>query len=114
MDSTKFVEGLRQQLIVEAVQTYVSLFESTQPNEATDPYWIDALHFFQLLDEKNRNVFFSILRQIGVDTVSEFLGVLDGLTLLDGQTNEFLLKEQGDKKKLNGDLQDIFLKMEGI
>ena len=114
MEPRKFIGEIRERLIVDALQSYVELFTNTQISEASDPHWVEALNFFQALDEKKRNLFFSILRQISVDTVSEFLSILDGLTLLNGQNNEFVLTEKGDEKIINGDLQDLFLQLEGI
>ena len=114
MEPGKFTGEIRERLIVDALQTYVELFTNTQISEATDPHWVEALNFFQALDEKKQNQFFSILRQISVDTVSEFLSILDGITLLNGQNSEFVLKEKGDEKIINGDLQDLFLQLEGI
>ena len=42
-----------------------------------------------------------------IDTVSTFLAVLDGVQFLEGQDEELVLLY--NKKKINGDLQDIFL-----
>lgn len=114
MEPSKFTSEIHERLIVDALQTYVELFTNTQISGATDPYWIEALQFFQTLDEKKQKLFFSILRQISVDTVSEFLSILDGLTLLNGQNSEFVLKEKEDEKIINGDLQDLFLQLEGV
>ena len=50
------------------------------------------------------------MRQVMVDTLSNVFAVLDGVSMLSGQEEDFVLSHQG--KRLNGDLQEIFLSQE--
>jgi hypothetical protein len=49
-----------------------------------------------------------LINQVTKDTISNLLGILDGVSLLDGFRGHFQLTYESGHV-LNGDLQDIFL-----
>ena len=64
------------------------------------------------MNDGDRAVLFEIMRQVTVDTVSNLFGILDGASALEGPREDFVLTSQPDNRKLNGNLQDLFLEAE--
>lgn len=112
MKPKEFVEGIRESVIDSNLQIYKNLFQNTELGQAKDPYWIKALSFFKTLNNEQREIFFSILRQLEVDTVSNILGILDGTSFFNKQIEDFELTTSANIEKINGELQDIFLELE--
>lgn len=109
MDKKVLIEKLYQLVAKENVEIYKDLFDNTDVGDATDSYWKESLEMYKHLSGKEKRVFLNVIRQIGIDTVSTILALLDGVTLLDGQEDDFILKFEKTNEKLNGDLQDLFL-----
>ena len=112
MTPEDFAIRLHATVIVESTETYRDLFLHTSPEEASDTYWKKALSLFNSLPPEQRETFFEILRQVATDTASHVLGVIDGVSFLEGFDNEFQLTQGHDKRLLSGDLQSIFLATE--
>lgn len=110
MQVTELVERLRANVIDEDLQLYRQIFEETLASDAQDTYWRDALGFFADLTKAQQEVLFRIIRQIGVDTLSTVLGILDGSVSADGIEGEVALYWKGEN--VSGDLQAIFLSQE--
>lgn len=110
MEATDFVNGIRRSVIDDNLTAYKDLFENS--NQASDPYWKEALAFFSSLNVDQRNTLYKIIRQVEVDTVSSVLGILDGTTYVDDEASNFKLLTDEGEQPLNGELQDIFLEME--
>ena len=100
--------GLMRQVVDENVGIYCELFTHTSLSDATDPYWRRALTLFASLSEEQRAVFFEVVRQVSVDTVSNVLGVLDGVNMIAGADAGFAVIYNGDQR-MDGDLQSLFL-----
>lgn len=113
MHPEDFVKEIRRSIINDNLELYRDLFENTKSNQVTDDYWIKALSLFSKLEPEDREIFFSVIRQITVDTISNLFAILDGSATLGDKKNEFNLAVKNDiKEKLNGELQDIFLEIE--
>ncbi len=112
MTPDDFVAEIRRAVIEGNVALYRDLFDSAEDTRVTDAYWKRALALYRSLDEAGRLVFFEVLRQVSVDTVSSIFGVLDGSSSLGTQRQEFVLTSLPEMRKLNGELQDLFLEME--
>ncbi len=110
MEPREFIQGVRESIVKSNLNTYQALF-NTKDN-ITDPYWINALSFFSSLNDEQKVVFFNIVRQVEVDTISSFLAILDGIKIIKGQNSDFKLTTISDDLVINGDLQDIFLELE--
>ncbi len=111
MTPETFVAEIRKAVVEGNVALYKDLFESADAR-VTDAYWKRALVLYRSLDEASRLVFFEVLRQVSVDTVSSIFGVLDGTSTLETQREEFVLASSPEMQKLNGELQDLFLERE--
>jgi len=112
MTSEELVKKIRSSVLDENQAIYKDIFQSTNINDASAPYWQGALGLFEKLDDGEREILFSIVRQTTVDTISNMLGVLDGVTTLEGFDGDFVLSLESEEEQLNGDLQDIFLEIE--
>ncbi len=112
MKPIDFVNLIRELVIEENTATYRDLFTNTDPCKASDEYWIEALALFNKLDKEDKATFFKVLRQIGVDTTSTILGVLDGVSYTGDPDNQFLLTTLKSSGPINGELQDVFLEQE--
>lgn len=109
MHKKDFIEKLYCLVAKENVEIYKELFSNTDISKATDPYWKESLQLYKNLMDEDKLVFFKVIKQIGIDTVSNILALLDGVASLEGQDDEFNLTFQKANEKLNGDLQDLFL-----
>jgi len=112
MNQSDFITHIRDEIIDQNLAIYRELFASTDPANASDPYWRRALGLFATLNDDQRTVLFQIIRQVMVDTTSNLLGVLDGVNWLQGQTEGFRLTTDSSTDKLNEGLQDLLLGME--
>jgi hypothetical protein len=113
MKPVEFVERIRESVIDSNIQIYRNLFQDTSKDDVRDPYWSNALSLFNSLSIQQREILFSIIRQVEVDTVSNIFGVLDGTSsLYDNQKEEFILSVDSGETIISGDLQDIFLEIE--
>lgn len=110
MSDREFIRGIRREVIASNLQTYRELFVGTRPEDASDPYWQTALQLFGELDDAGREVLFSIIRQVMVDTASNLFAIFDGVSDLPGQDGTFEVRI-GDRN-LAGSLQDQFLAAE--
>ncbi|GAA4277706.1 hypothetical protein [Aquimarina mytili] len=110
MKPEKFVRNISDSVINENLNVYKDLFETTAIDTVSDEYWKEALGLYNELDSFQKEVLFKIIRQTQVDSISNILGILDGRLYLEGQSSDFELTYDG--KKLNNDLQDIFLEID--
>ena len=111
MNDREFAAALRQEVVEANLLLYRQLFEETSSAEATDPYWKDSLVFYAQLDENQRAAVFEVIRQVIVDTTSNLLAILDGTSRLRAQREDLSLLHGAER--IDGDLQDYFLELEG-
>lgn len=111
MTPSEFVNLIRCSVIDENLSIYKDLFANTESSNANDPYWKQALTLFAKLDDSEKKVMFEIIRQVMTDTVSNLLGIFDGVCTIDGFDGEFSLSVNSSEEQLNGKLQDQFLEM---
>lgn len=109
MNPKDFVIGLKTTVVEKNLSIYNDLFSSTSIKDVTDEYWKRALTLFNSLPAEQREVFFEVIRQTMVDTTSNILGVIDGVSIMNDEGDEFSLTYGDDKKSLSGDLQSLFL-----
>ena len=107
MDHRELAKKLLARVVNENMSTYRQLFSETSSDDATDLYWRAALSFFNKLDSADKEIFFSILRQVSVDTVSNVTGAIDGSSDIGLEEDIHLTTHDG--KVLSGFLQDHFL-----
>lgn len=112
MKTKDFVKEIRKSIIDENETIYRDLFETTDVDQTSDVYWKEALIFFNKLEAEDRETLFKIMRQVSVDTISNIFAVLDGVSFLEGQEDQFNLTIGEGMEQLNGSLQDIFLEIE--
>jgi hypothetical protein len=104
-----FVIGLKTTVVDENIGIYKQLFSNTTIKDAADESWKRALTLFNSLPTEQREVFFEVIRQTMVDTTSNILGIMDGVSTINGVNAEFLLTYGIDNEALTGDLQSLFL-----
>jgi hypothetical protein len=112
MTPEEFVAQIRSAVVGQNIVIYKDIFETTSPADASDMYWKRALTLYNSLGGQDRYLFFEIVRQIMVDTISNLFGILDGVSSLGGISEDFILTSKSDGLKINGDLQDIYLALE--
>ncbi|MBW8300917.1 MAG: hypothetical protein K0M60_15060 [Hydrogenophaga sp.] len=105
----ELVAKIRKSVIDENQALYRDLFENTPTTSATDPYWARAKNLFESLDRDQRDIFLEAIRQTSIDTVSNLLGIIDGVNSIDDVNGDFFLTYDGGDEPLNGGLQSIFL-----
>ncbi|MDF2791881.1 MAG: hypothetical protein K0S80_4983 [Neobacillus sp.] len=113
MNTKEFVKELRNTISDEYIDTYKQIYSSTLIDNKIkeDPYWFDALTFYQSLSQKDKETLFKIIKQTTIDTTSTILGIIDGPVSLNQISGDFTLTYTENEKTviLNGDLQDQFL-----
>jgi len=109
MNPKGFVTEIKTTIVEENLSIYKDLFSSTSIKDVTDEYWKRALTLFNSLPAEQREVFFEVIRQTMVDTTSNILGIIDGVSVINHESDEFSLTYGDDKKSLFGDLQSLFL-----
>jgi putative transposase len=109
MNKVDLIKTLYQSTIKENSTIYKDLFNNTDINKVKDSYWKAALTFYKELSDANKDVFFKIIEQVQVDTVSNILGVLDGVVSTAEEDIEIEMTIKGNNELINGDLQDLFL-----
>ncbi|WP_411835988.1 hypothetical protein ACLBNB_02325 [Pseudomonas chlororaphis subsp. aurantiaca] len=109
MKPKDFVAGLRENVIDENISIYKNLFSNTSIEKVTDQYWKNVLALFQSLPSEQQAVFFELIRQTMIDTTSNILGILDGVSTLNGANDKFALTYGKSQETLTGDLQSLFL-----
>ncbi len=108
MNPINFVKELRHFLDIDTDQ-YRKHLELSEMKDETS---IALLKIYESLDIESKKNFFSIIRQIKVDTTSSILGILDGTMILKNQEEDFFLVMKGQQSPINGELQQIFLGFE--
>lgn len=106
MNAEEFTGQVKKVVVDDHVGIYRDLFENTE--KPADPYWQRALSLYKSLDPNQKEVFFEVIRQTTIDTVSSVFAVVDGVTQLDGQDGDCSLICGTDQ--LSGELQDHFLR----
>lgn len=114
MSPEQFIKGVHVSVITNTIDVTQHLFETTDISKATDPYWIKAQGLFDKLDQNDRDILISMMRQSAVDTTSMMLGALDGSSMLKGQDSEVEVTTKDTKELLSGDLQELFLQAEEL
>lgn len=113
MNTKEFVKELINTISDEYIDTYKQIYSSTLIDNKIkeDPYWFDALTFYQSLSQKDKETLFKIIKQTNIDTTSIILGIIDGPVTLNQIPGDFTLTYTENEKTviLNGDLQDEFL-----
>lgn len=113
MNTEEFIKELINTVSDEYIDTYKHIYSSTLMDNTIkkDPYWLDALTFYQSLSQKDKETLFKIIKQTTIDTTSTILGIIDGPVSLDQFSGDFMLTYTVNEKTviLSGDLQDEFL-----
>ena len=104
----EFVKKLFYAIAVENNALYRDLFENTKLEDCDNEYWIKAITLYNSLDDTNKEVFFDIIVQIMIDTISNVLGIVDGSsTLEEGEDWEISMQINGENTEM--ELQDAFM-----
>lgn len=110
MNAEDFVSALRNELMGDLLNQYKEIYKSPH-KEATDSFYKESITLYNSLNGNQRDILFSIKRQVIVDTISSMLAIIDGISMLSVQDEMLELKEKGGPT-LSGELQDIFLVQE--
>ncbi|HHT04562.1 MAG TPA: hypothetical protein GX005_09630, partial [Bacteroidales bacterium] len=70
-------------------------------------YWENALSLYDKIDESQQEIFFSIIKTVIIDTISNVFGVIDGVCAVDD--NDWNLTLEINGQNTNNELQDNFL-----
>lgn len=108
MTPREFSIGLMHGVVDENVTAYRNMFINSTLDNAVDPYGRRALTLFISLSNDQREDFFEVLRQVGIDMTSNILGVLDGVNAIEGIDSNLIVTD-ATGRRLNGDLQSYFL-----
>lgn len=109
MKPEELVKILNRDVIKGNLELYQNLLDTT--NEATDPVWKGILPIYINFSREEKEVFLKFLKIVEINTLSHVLGILDGSIFTDGIEEEFILSTENNGKKINEDLQSLFLEL---
>jgi len=104
----EFVQGVYSAIVERGVTLYKEIFNEPDSDDTIE-YWKNARSLFLEFDEAQQDVFFSILKQVEIDTIANIFAVFDGIRGLDGSV-EWLAKVYLNGIDTNEDLSDDFLR----
>lgn len=104
----KLVDSIYKSVVEENLELYDEIL-NTPLSEVTDEYWKNVIMLYNKSDKADRKVIKKIFRQVIVDTVSTFLGILDGGSTLSDFEHE--IKLTIDDNEIEESLQDMFLEL---
>lgn len=103
----KFVKEVYNSLVKDDGNVYRDLFNNTDINDDIIPYWKDALKLYSNLSDEDREIFFIVIKEITIDTISSLFGIIDGCATIDDKGIEPTLLLGGQDTE--GELLDLFL-----
>ena len=106
MMNEEFIKSIYAAIVEDNLSIYQGLFDRDN-NEHTIDYWKNARKLYCEFDENQKEIFYSVIRQVIVDTISNVFGVLDGACSLDDSEWDIRIDING--KDTNSELQDKFL-----
>ncbi len=111
MTTDAFIDGLVKSVIDDNMAYYRETFEkhSISQNSELIPEWSGAVEVYKSLDNEKRAALEAFIQLVMNDTVSSLLSLIDGNSMLEGQSNPLELKL--GRKKISGELQDLFLEV---
>lgn len=98
-------KGLYDSIVMENYSIYKDLFMNTDIATVSDEYWKSSLNLFMKLSDNDKDIFFKILKQVSIDTISNMLAFIDGTMDLEDIDDVSLMISS---KKIE-DMQDSFL-----
>ena len=104
----KLVNSIFQSVVKENIGLYTEILNMPL-SEVTDSYWRDVIMLYNNCDKINKRIIVEIFRHVIVDTVSTFLGIIDGSSILENFEHELKLKV--DNTDIEDGLQDMFLEL---
>jgi hypothetical protein len=103
MTPQEFINGLWSEVIDANLDTYHRLYENPQRPAP-------EIELFRSLPPEKRDVFFTIIRQVQVDTLATLLAILDGVSILKSQKGDFrIVYTEGAEDVISGSLSELFL-----
>lgn len=103
----KFTKDIYKGLVSNRVELYQHMYDTLTEEVNGDAYWNNLKGLYDTLTRQQKEVFFSVIRQTMIDTISGVFGVLDGSSNLDGDTYDCNVIIDG--VDMENDLQDYFL-----
>ena len=101
-----FVQNLKKAIIDENTIIYKNLLDNYDEKEVTNEYWSELLPFYRGLPLEKQVLIIKLIQQTAVDTVSNFLGIVDGVVDF---PIEIKLMDVSENKIFEDELQDLFL-----
>ncbi len=103
----KFIEKLINVFIIEGIEEYKIFHETLQIGPKTINYWKDVKQLYSTFNQKQKEIYYEIIRQVMIDTISCVFGILDGTTSMNGMECNINVEINGCSTE--HELQDIFL-----
>ncbi len=108
MKDNEFVTSVINEIVDSNMSRYISVIRGAK-SEGLDRHWPTIAKLANGLSDDQRRELADVIRIVLEDTISNFLGILDGTTMLSRFRESFHLVYNSDGHDLNGNLQDIFL-----
>ena len=104
----EFVQRVYESVVNENLDSYKDLFQNTEITNTTMNYWKKAITFYSSFEDGEKSIFFDIIRQIIIDTISSIFEIMDGSSTLSGG-DEIDVSVEINGIDTDHDLQDSFL-----
>ena len=103
----KFIKIIYTSIVEGNMAIYKGLFDR-ENGENTIEYWKNARKLYRTFDEPKQEIFFSIIKQVIIDTTANLFGVIDGVSGLDGH-DDWVFQLEINGQGTNDELSDTFL-----
>ena len=107
MKPEEFVDTIKAVVVTENLKLHTELLRTTKRGGVKDVYWNVTLELYDSLNDRGKAALLAVMKQVAVDTASNLFGILDGSS--SSSISEDLRLLDGDRRKLNGSLQDPFV-----
>lgn len=79
----QFIEDVISNVIIENTALYKDILNNTDIADVTDEYWKKVITLYNSLNDDGKKVILEIMNNASTDAISNFLGILDGVSSLD-------------------------------
>ncbi len=105
----EFIKKIYASIVEENVALYKKMYSDliNGGGDNLNAYSRNLYEFYHEFDKSQQKIFFNIIQQVIIDTISNVFGVIDGICGIDDNDWNFKMSVNG--QDTNGELQDSFL-----
>ncbi|WP_341220123.1 hypothetical protein [uncultured Pseudoalteromonas sp.] len=111
MTPESFTRNIFELAVTDCVTGYEQALTYSEIDEKTDETWNSVKRFVRELTDSDRVLLMMLLKNISVDTLTTFMGILDGSVVIEEYFEDFELTYDGGDN-LAGSLKDLLVEID--